>query len=838
MISAYKSLTLKSPGSDFMELRLKRLYLLILLLFPLLAVAQQTKVTGKVTDELTNEPIPFATIVFKNTTIGANTDFDGKYTLMTETPGDSIICTLVGYKTVRMRVKKGQEQVINIVMKVAKTEMQEVVVKAGENPANIILKKVIKHKDINDPNKLETYQYEVYNKLEFDMTNISDKMKKNKLLKPFAFVWDNIDSSESNSKPFLPFFISETLSDIYFRTSPQGKREVIKASKISGLENASVTQFLGDMYQRINVYQNFIDLFGKGFISPISDIGTVYYKYYLVDSTFINDQWCYKLKFKPRRPQELTFTGDFWVHDTTWAIRKISMRIADDANINWVEDMAVVQEYSYVDGKQWMLSKDMLVLDFAAREEGMSFIGRKTTSYKDIKINQPISDAIFKGTENIVVEDQALQRSADFWDESRHDSLAERELKIYHMVDTIKTLPAFKTYVDIITLFFTGYKDIGPIELGPYYTLYSRNPIEGDRFRIGFRTSDEISKRFQLEAYLAYGLKDEKFKYMGSLKYKIADKPRQFAGVKYRYDVEQLGQSDNAFQDDNILSSLFRRNPATKLNISETERAWYEIEWFPGLSNKVTLQRSSFQPLGDLDISYYANDARTKIKNDFTVTQITFFTRFAYREKFVAGKVDRISLGSDYPVIQVNFTKGIKGVLDGDFDYHKLSIRADDRLPLAPFGYTYWVLSAGRTWGKVPYPLLEIHPGNETYFYDFAAFNMMNFFEFVSDYYFSGYATHHFDGFFLDKIPLMRKLKWREVAQVKAVWGELKSSNLSLQTNNSLFYSLNKKPYVEAGLGVENIFRIIRVDFLWRMSYLENPNISKFGFRGSLQLTF
>ncbi len=838
MISAYKSLTLKSPGSDFMELRLKRLYLLILLLFPLLAVAQQTKVTGKVTDELTNEPIPFATIVFKNTTIGANTDFDGKYTLVTETPGDSIICTLVGYKTVRMRVKKGQEQVINIVMKVAKTEMQEVVVKAGENPANIILKKVIKHKDINDPNKLETYQYEVYNKLEFDMTNISDKMKKNKLLKPFAFVWDNIDSSESNSKPFLPFFISETLSDIYFRTSPQGKREVIKASKISGLENASVTQFLGDMYQRINVYQNFIDLFGKGFISPISDIGTVYYKYYLVDSTFINEQWCYKLKFKPRRPQELTFTGDFWVHDTTWAIRKISMRIADDANINWVEDMAVVQEYSYVDGKQWMLSKDMLVLDFAAREEGMSFIGRKTTSYKDIKINQPISDAIFKGTENIVVEDQALQRSADFWDESRHDSLAERELKIYHMVDTIKTLPAFKTYVDIITLFFTGYKDIGPIELGPYYTLYSRNPIEGDRFRIGFRTSDEISKRFQLEAYLAYGLKDEKFKYMGSLKYKIADKPRQFAGVKYRYDVEQLGQSDNAFQDDNILSSLFRRNPATKLNISETERAWYEIEWFPGLSNKVTLQRSSFQPLGDLDISYYANDARTKIKNDFTVTQITFFTRFAYREKFVAGKVDRISLGSDYPVIQVNFTKGIKGVLDGDFDYHKLSIRADDRLPLAPFGYTYWVLSAGRTWGKVPYPLLEIHPGNETYFYDFAAFNMMNFFEFVSDYYFSGYATHHFDGFFLDKIPLMRKLKWREVAQVKAVWGELKSSNLSLQTNNSLFYSLNKKPYVEAGLGVENIFRIIRVDFLWRMSYLENPNISKFGFRGSLQLTF
>lgn len=833
MILAYKERI-----SGFMQVQWKGLLFYTLLLWSSVLTAQTTRITGKVTDELTNEPIPFATVIFKGTQIGTNTDFDGKFHITTDTPGDTLICTLVGYNPVKLRVRKGQDQVINFVLKLAKSEMQEVVVKAGENPANIILKNIIRNKDQNDPKELETYQYEVYNKIEFDLTNITDKMKGNKLLKPFAFVWDNIDSTETNSQPFLPFFISESISDVYFRTSPQGKREVIKASKVSGLENTSVTQFLGDMYQRVNIYSNFIDLFGKGFISPISDIGLVYYKYYLIDSTYINDQWCYKLKFKPRRPQELTFVGDFWVHDTTWAVRKISMRISGDANINWVEDMAIVQEYTRVENKQWMLAKDMLVLDFAAREEGMSFIGRKSTSYKDIKINQPVPDAVFKGTENIVVDEAALQRDNSFWDTARHDSLAEREQKIYHMVDTIKTLPAFRTYVDLITMFFTGYRDIGMIEIGPYYTLYSYNPIEGNRFRVGFRTSDEFSKRFQFEGYLAYGLRDERFKYKAQLRYKISDKPRQFAGVQYRYDVEQLGQSDNAFQDDNILSSLFRRNPATKLNSIDSEKAWYEIEWFPGLSNKLTFQRGEFVPLGDLDISYYANDARTEISNSLRISQITLFTRFAYREKFVAGKVDRVSLGSKYPVLQVNFTKGFKGVFNSDFDYHKLSIRIDDRLPLAPFGYTYWVLSAGKTWGKVPYPLLEIHPGNETYFYDYAAFNMMNFFEFVSDYYFSGFATHHFDGFFLDKIPLLRKLKWREVAQVKAVWGELRRDNLNLQTNNSLFYSLNKKPYVEMGVGVENIFKIFRFDFLWRMSYLENPNISKFGFRGSFQLTF
>lgn len=819
---------------------MKYCYLLVFffLFFGLSSVAQQTKIRGKVTDQLTNEPIPFATIVFKGTTIGTNTDMDGNYLLSTDAPGDSVVCTLVGYKTVKMRVKKGQDQVINIVLKASKVELQEVEIKAGENPANIIFRQIIKHKYENDHTNLKSFQYEVYNKLEFDLTNISEKMKKNKLLKPFAFVWDNIDSSETNSKPFLPFFISETLSDIYFRSSPQSKQEVIKASKVSGLENASVTQFLGDMYQRVNVYDNFIELFGKGFISPASDLGLVYYRYYLLDSAFLDNQWCYKMKFKPRRPQELTFSGDFWVHDTTFAIKKISMRIAHDANINWVEDMAIVQEYTRVQDTTWMLSRDMLVLDFAARQEGMSFIGRKSTTYKDIKVNPEIPDEIFKGTEIIRVNEEALKKSADFWDENRHDSLAEREQKIYHMVDTIKTLPAFKTYVELITLFFTGYKDIGLIELGPYYTVYSANPIEGNRFRIGMRTSDDLSTKIQLEGYLAYGLKDERFKYMGSAKFKISDSPRQFAGAQYRFDVEQLGQSDNAFQDDNILSSIFRRNPATKLNTSRLQKIWYEVEWFPGLSNKVTLTHNEFHPLGDLDVSYFTNEDKTLVKNTFQTTQLSMFMRFAFREKFVAGKVDRISLGSEYPTIQINYTKGIKGFLDGDFDYHKLSIRVDDRLKLNPFGYTYWVLSAGRTWGKVPYPLLEIHPGNETYFYDYAAFNMMNFFEFVSDYYLSGFATHHFDGFFLDKIPLLRKLKWREVAQVKAVWGELGNSNLNLQANQSLFFSLNKKPYVEAGVGVENIFKILRVDFLWRMSYLENPDISKFGIRGSFQLTF
>ncbi len=817
----------------------------------LVVPAQITNISGKVTDALTNEPIPFATIVLKGSTIGTNTGMDGNYSLITTTPTDSIICTMLGYRNVTLRVKKGQVQKANFAMKASYYDLKEVEIKAGENPANVILRNIIKHKDENDPAKLETYQFEVYNKVEFDVTNITEKFKSKKLLKPFAFIWDNIDSTETNSKPFLPFFISETMSDIYFKNNPKAKKEVIKGSKISGLENTSITQFLGDMYQRVDIYQNYIDLFNKAFVSPISDLGLLYYKYYLIDSTFINDQWCYKLKFKPRRVQELTFTGDFWVHDTTWAVKKINMRIAEDANINWIDDMAIVQEYTRVDNKQWMLSKDMLVIDFAAREEGMGFIGRKTTSYKKFLFNQPINDEIFNGTENIVVVDEALSRTNDFWDKERHDSLNEREQKIYHLVDTIKTLPAFKTYVDIITLFFTGYYTTGYFDLGPYYTFFSFNNIEGARFRISARTSNKFSTRLELNGGLAYGTKDMNFKYAYGFRYMLSKKPRQFIGFSYRDDVQQLGQSDNAFQDDNILTSIFRTSPANKLTHTKVTKSWYEREWIPGFSNKIMLMHGVISPLGSLDYSYYTNPEHTEVEENIRATELSINTRFLYREKFINGKMDRVSIGSAYPTLQVNVGLGIKDFMQGNFEYQKLMVKIDDQIKIKPFGYTYYVLQFGKIWKTVPYPLLENHPGNESYFYDFAAYNMMQYYEFVSDFYVSMYATHHFDGFFLDKIPLMRKLKWRELAGIKAVSGSLSEANRDILTNPNAFSSLTK-PYIETNLGVENIFKIIRVDFIWRLSYIDKDYInlykirngpdaitpSQFGIRASLQLVF
>jgi hypothetical protein len=810
---------------------------LVIFVFPQLMHAQ-TRVSGKVLDKLTNEPIPFANVAFKGTTVGTVTDINGNFTLSTDSPSDSLTASFVGYIPVTLKIQKGRSQTATFLLNVSKVELSEVVIKAGENPANILLRKIIENKDVNDKRQLDYYYYESYNKMEFDLTDIPPDFKNKKLIKPFAFIFDNIDSSVTNSKPFLPFFITETLSDKYYRNAPKATREIIKASKISGLENESVTQFLGDMYQNIDIYSNYIDIFGKSFVSPISNVGLVYYRYYLTDSAFLDNQWCYKLKFKPRRRQELTFVGECWVHDTTFAIRKIDMRVVEDANINFVEDLAVVKEYTRVDDQYWMLMKELLVVDFAARKDGIGFIGRRSVSYRDFKLNKPLPDSVFEGTTDVKVLDNSTARTEEFWLTARHDSLSDREKKIYHMVDTIKTLPAFKTYVDIITLFFTGHYEIGLFEIGPYFTIYSFNTVEGNRFRLGGRTSAQFNERLRLEGYTAYGTKDEAFKYMGGFRYFIKTKPRMTIGARYKNDIVQLGQSENAFQDDNILSSLFRRSPADKLTQLENYRGFFEQEFYSGFSYRLAAEHGTMTPVGKLDYSYFANDERTITRNTINFSEASLMLRFAYREKFVEGKTGRISLGSEYPVTRVVYTAGFKGILDSDFQYHKITAKIDDHVKLPPFGYTYVAFEAGKTWGNIAYPLLHVHQGNESYFYDFASFNLMNYYEFVSDQFASLFLVHHFDGFFLDKIPLMRKLKWREVASLRGVYGSLSKDNKLILKNPDAFDSLSKKPYAEAGFGVENILKILRFDFLYRLTYLDNPDIAKFGIRGSLQITF
>lgn len=820
------------------------IFLFFCFLFSTNLNAQETKIRGKVVDKTTKEPIPFVNITYLNRTIGTITDFDGNFFIETRNPSDSIVISYIGYVPETLKVNKHSFQNLNIELQPDQIILDEVVVLPGENPAFKILREINKHKKENNPEKIETYSYEVYNKIEIDVNNVDEDFKEQGVFKHFKFVFDYLDTSAITGKNFLPIFITETLSDFYYKKTPKTQKEYIKANQISGVKNESVSQFLGEMYLKVNIYDNFIDAFGKGFVSPIAGFGKMYYKYYLVDSTFIDNQWCYQLSFKPKRKQEPTFIGDFWVHDTTFAIKKLQLRIAGDVNVNFVSDLVVNQEYEYIHDKYWMLSKDKLFIDFNLAENAPGFFGRKTTSYKNFEFDEDVDKSKFDEINNVVVLEGANETTHNEWNKLRHDSLSIKEQQIYSMVDSIKQVPMFKTFVEIVTLFVTGYKETKWFEFGPYYTFYSFNPVEGNRFRIGGRTSNEFSTKIMPEGFVAYGTEDKKIKYGLGFTYMLNTLPRRSFKANYSYDIEQLGQSFNAFMHDNILASVLRRNPNYKLSYVEDLSASYEHEWFTGVSNTLHFNHRRLFPTDSIVLDALQEDGTYNNISRITSTELTLTTRLAYREQIVMGKFERVSLGSKYPIITFHYTKGLKGIWESDYNYHKIVLNYDHLINVYPFGYFKYRIDAGKVFGKVPYPLLMLHEGNETYAFDPYAYNMMNYYEFVSDKWASLYVEHHFEGLFLNRVPFFRKLKWREIASFRTLIGGLDDENKELMKFPLNLTALENqkngkfKPYMEASVGVENILKIIRMEAMWRLSYLDKPNVSPFGFRMGLQLRF
>ncbi len=799
--------------------------------------AQTTTISGKIYDSGTSEPMPFVNIFLLGTRAGTVSDIDGNYTITTEVRADSMRAQYIGYGPTIVPIRNGVTQVINMPLQKTSNTMNEVIIYPGENPAVTLLKKVWAHKPENNKEKLNSFQYETYNKLEFDLNNISDDFQKRKIMKPVQFIFDGVDSTNPTEKPHLPMFFSETVSDFYYRKDPRTKKEIIRGSKVSGIEDASIAQFTGEMYQDVNLYENNIILFGKEFVSPISNNGLLFYKYYLIDSVNIDGHWCYQIQFKPKRKQELLFIGNMWIADTAFALKRLEMSITDDANLNYVNAFYVIQDYDNTSGA-WMLSKERVVADFALTKRQMGLYGRKTTSYKNIIINKPKEDEFYTRTENIIVEAGAEKRDSLFWEKSRHDTLSKTEQGIYDMVDSVQSLPIYRTWQDIIIVAYSGYKIVGPIEYGPWYKTISGNQIEGVRFRVGGRTSNAFSKWVEISGYGAYGLDDKEFKYNFGFKSFITKKPRQLVGVNYKNDYEILGQSNNAFTSDNLLASIFRRNPLNNMTRVEQYEVWYERDWFTGFNMRLALVNRNMYPLKDTTYVHLLPDGGSEYKPGIQTAEVRASLRFAWDEKYVEGVFTRVSMGTRYPVVQVQYVAGLKGVLNSDYQYQRLSINLDDRIRINPIGYTNYILEAGKIWGVLPFPLMILHPGNETYVYDWSSFNMMNYYEFASDQYAMATLIHHFDGFFLNKIPLMRKLNWREVASFRCVWGSVNKSNQDELLFPTTLFTLNNGPYMEAGAGIENIFRFFRVDCFWRLTYLDNPRVKPFGVRISVQVLF
>ena len=826
-------------------------YVLLILLIAQLSWGQETTVSGKVTDAMSGDPIPYANVLFKGTTIGTTTDFDGKFLIKTSSPTDSLLASYIGYHSKVKSVKKGSTQVINFQLEEDVISLKEVVVLSGENPAFEILRRTIENKEFHDKRKLTAYETEAYTKIEIAVDNMSEKFRERKIMKQISQVLDSIDRiAGEDGKPILPMFISENVSKVYYRDEPQLKTEHITNSKINGLgieDGYMSTQLIGASFQEYNFYQNWLHIVGKDFISPIADAGRLFYEYDLIDSVYIGNHYCYRIDFFPKSPQDLAFTGAIWITKNEYAIKQIDATIGRQANLNFIEKIKIQQELEPTGEGAWFPVKSRVLLDVSELTPNTAgLLAKFYVSNKNIIVNQPRDPSFFARA--IVTEEGAyLNKEEDYWDSLRHEPLSETEKSVNRMIDTLRNIPIVKTYTDIVMIIIDGYYDMGKFEIGPYISTLAVNNIEGIRLQTGFQTTGKFSKKWVVGSQLGYGFNDEKFKYSVNLQ-RILDKERwSTVSIGHRSDIARVGVDDEALADNYVFLALQRFGNFRRGYYFDESRFSIQREFIKGFSQRMAFRYKTFDPT--FSFGYKNPEDPAEVQDAFQTAEVIVESRFARDEIFLQNETERLSLGTvKWPVVTLRYTHGFQGLNGSDFDYDKIFLSFNQHIRYGVIGNADLEISGEYIFDVLPYPLLSTHLGNQTPIYSPVLYNLMDFGEFVSDRFISFRYNHNFEGLILNRIPLMRKLKWRLVGTANVLYGSLGQENKDILSDVapdgeealSVGFLDSAKPYVELGYGVENIFKFFRVDFVHRLTYLDyNPEVKprKFGILVGIQIS-
>jgi len=840
------------------------IFLTFFLFYTTLLFAQTTVVTGVVTDASNKQPLPYVTVAFQGSTIGTSTNSNGRYVLTTTHALTKIKVSFVGYKDAFLPIVTGQEQVVNVKLVPQTQELSEVEVKGAkrekyrnkDNPAVELIRKVIENREKNRPESYNYVEYREYDKLQFSFTNVSTTLGDKGFFKKYKFVLDNRDSTSVPGINLLPIYLEEKLSQYYYRKSPEKDKTVILGLKTVNFGGSVDSEGLGSlfkyMYSKVDIYDNNINLITNNFLSPIANSAPTFYKFFITDTVTTEDnKKLVELSFTPRNTEDLLFEGKIYITlDGNYAVQKARLGINKNINLNFVKSMRVDLEFEQNPDGRYHLSKSNTLADFGAtKKKNGGVFGIRTITYKNYVVNKSHPDTAYVSDATANASDEVRHRSDQFWAQNRLDTLTKTEANVYKNIDSLRNMPSFKRTLNIATLLLAGYYSLDKFEIGPSNTFYSFNPIEGFKLRLGGRTTPELSKRYYFETYAAYGFKDQKWKYFLSGTYSLNDKsiykfPQNYLRASFQRDTKIPGLNLQFVQQDNFLLS-FKRGVNDKYLYNDFYKFDYVHEFDSHFSYSLEFRNWKQSPAGSL---YFTNGLGATVPS-LTTTEVNLNLRYAPNEEFYQGKIYRVPVPSKYPVISVDYTQGIKGAFNGVYSYQNLHARIDKRVYLSQLGYADVSVEASHIFGQVPYPLLDIFSANQTYAYSLYSYNLMNFLEFVGDRYESVLIDQHFMGFFLNKIPLLKKLQWREVVSFKAAWGGLSDQN-NPALNPSLYqfpvaangqpitYALKGTPYMEGGVGIENIFKFMRVDLVRRFDYLDHPEVSKYGIRARVKFDF
>ena len=808
-------------------------------------LAQGYTVSGTVTDAHTKEPISYASVYFLAAGNGKVTDSLGNFTVYHFTGiADTLVVTYAGYEWYKIPVTAANSRQSLQVQLQRGGNNDGAFVKTKINKGLFLWRKIMSKKKQYNRYAFDNFGYQAYNKLEVDIKNIKPgRLKKNFILKPFDFIFDNIDST-SEKDPFLPFYLVESLSDYKYQNNPKKYFENILASNTKGMKNESINKLLGVMDQNVNIYSNFVNVMDKDFISPFNDNADNYYNFSVADTQRVNDQAFFHMIFTPKRAGQNTFEGEAWVLGKTYQLQKITLYLGKEANINYIDRISVFQEFIPINDSVYFLTRDKFFADFTMfGKKAISFIGRKSTHYKNILVN---NDSVALHFSNQKVQEITTTAAGindhgnSKWDSLRFEPLSKNEQSIYTSLDKLLVMPKFQKLQNTISFIGTGYKNIGNAEIGPWFNWISSNNWEGTRFRFDLGTNTGFHKKIYLHGYLANGTKDAKFKGKAEAYWILTKKPNWTRlHLSYTNDIDNGISSYNEVSQDNIFSLAIRKPAITRkfIQVRETVAEAFK-EWGKGFSTELFIAHRKFYPLQNLpSLDNFAVKNGEALQN----FEVAVKFRFAYLEQFVESNYFRYTLGSRYPAVEIVAAKAVSKVINSSYDYVKLSGSVSDFIKVSPLGNISYKLYGGKIFGYLPYTYLFIPPANDLYYYNKNALNLMTRFEYLTDSYTGLNIEHAIGSGIFRYTGITRKLKWRQFWTAKLFYGSLSDENRKINnTPVTYFKTLDGKLYTELGTGIDNIFKVFRLDFIWRVlpSPLPDNKTSKFGVFGSFQFQF
>ncbi|GAB3569054.1 DUF5686 and carboxypeptidase-like regulatory domain-containing protein [Spirosoma luteolum] len=811
---------------------------LVLLLGSLGLAAAQTSFTisGRVVDAATGEGIPFASIALKGKTSGTTSDVDGRYSLRVPQLTDSLLVLSLGYRTQAFPLVAVAQQTIEARLVSAATRLQEVRVYAkGGDPAYRILRETVRRRDQYNPARLAAYQYDSYTKIEGYINNFSQKRKHNRRPGPVGRLLGKLPAiTDENGQPAVPVFISETFSNVFARTSPEKTKENVQKSHVTGVgvsDGGLIAQLTGASFQQYNFYRNSLYVLRKDIPSPVGSQWETIYTFRLKDTVQVGSVACYEIEFSPKRAADLAFSGTVWVDTTQLALTQIDARVDKRANINFVDELHIEQNWeSTASGARFPTLTQVTIDTDEPAPRAPGALIRFYATASNLVETQPKDIGFYDPA--IELADDYRQADPAFWQQVRPQSLRPEEFKAMQVVDSVRNVPIVKAAGEIIKLGVLGYKPIDRlhIDLGPVLYSYAYNNVEGNRFRLGLRTNTGFSRKWLLSGYVAYGTLDKQLKYSGNIEYIVSRKPWTVVGVQRTYDLERIGVSADNIGNNSLFAAYSRFGTIRRPYFQEDNTLYARRELGSGFTQTLAVRNRTFEPLFPFAFLPQVRDNDQSIRTSYRVTELISETRFAPDEIMLQNDNVRVSAGATRkPIFTLRYTLGLRNVMGSDFTYHRLAFSMKHSARLGVLGRSYYTLSGGLIPSAVPYPLLYTPLGNESSFYVGNAYNLMNYFEFVADRWASVQFEHNFGGLLFNRLPVLRQLKWRELITAKVLVGGVSARNLNdIQKTDAQgnavegFSSLGSTPYVEVGYGIDNIFKVLRVDAIHRLTYRDN----------------